>query len=288
MATVLAALLLLPIPAAAAADPPERETIVVFGDSQAQGVAGGLQHLLLGNTKFRVLNRTHPGAALVHNEESEWLEPIRRFVAGEKADFAVVMVGANDRLDMRMPGSGAYLHFKSDVWRSEYERRVDLILTTLTSAGLKVLWLGNPIARSAKYSEDMVYLNQLLAERAAKFGVHFYPLWQVIADGQGEYTAYGKDLEGVVTRLRTDDGIHFTAAGYELIADKIMSQLPSVATAAPTPTTAEQAPGSATIAPASAPAGAQPWLPPPPQLPAPPPAAADQLPAPAAADAPAR
>ena len=221
---MVAALLMLLWPAAAA-DLPERQTIVVFGDSQAQGVAGGLQRLLLENTRLHVLNRTHPGAASVHDEE-EWLGPIRTFATREKADFAVVMVGANDRLDMRMPPSGAYLHFKSDPWRIEYARRIDLILSTLTAAGLKIIWLGNPIARSAKYSEDMVYINQILAQETEKFGAHFYPLWQVIADGQGDYVAYGKDLEGVVTRLRTDDGIHFTAAGYELIADRIMALLP--------------------------------------------------------------
>ena len=221
-------LLLALLPRLAAADSAEaRKMIVVFGDSQAQGVAGGLQRLLLENTRFHVLNRTHPGAALVH-EDAEWLGPIRAFADHEKADFAVVMVGANDRLDMRLP-AGTYLHFRSDPWRTEYVRRVDEILTTLASVGLKVIWLGNPIARSAKYSEDMVYINQILAQEATRFGANFFPLWQVIADGQGDYTAYGKDLEGVVTRLRTDDGIHFTAAGYELIADRIMALLPQPA-----------------------------------------------------------
>ena len=51
------------------------------------------------------------------------------------------------------------------------------------------------------------------------------PLWTVIADDQGQYTAFGKDRAGVTQRLRGDDGIHFTAAGYELIADKIIGLL---------------------------------------------------------------
>jgi uncharacterized protein len=228
LGAIVAPLLLLLLCAPALGDPPERKTIVVFGDSQAQGVASGLQRLLLENTRFHVLNRTHPGAALVHDDD-EWLGPIRDFAAHEKADFAVVMFGANDRLDMRLQPAGTYLHFRSDAWRAEYVRRTDLIFQTLTGAGLKIIWLGNPIARSAKYSEDMVYINQILAQEAQKFGAQFFPLWQVIADQQGDYTAYGKDLEGVVTRLRTDDGIHFTAAGYELIADRIMALLPQPA-----------------------------------------------------------
>jgi uncharacterized protein len=210
----------------------EGETIVVFGDSQGQGIAGGLQRVLLEDSRFRVINRTHPGAALVHGA-SEWLEPIRQFAARDHADIAVVMVGANDRLDLRE--DGLYLRFRSEEWRQAYAHRVDEMLETLRGAGLRVLWCGNPIARSGTYSADMEYLNQIYAEETARFGAQFLPLWDTVADGEGRYTAYGKDRDGITQRLRNDDGIHFTSAGYALIADKIVAGLPEnrVLTAAP-------------------------------------------------------
>jgi len=198
------------------------EAIVVFGDSQAQGIAGGLQRVLIEDARFRIFNRTHAGAALVHGE-SEWLAPIRQFVARDHADIAVVMFGANDRLDMR--GDGQYLHFRTEEWREAYAGRVDKILEALTGAGMKVLWCGNPIARSSTYSTDMEYINQIYAAETAKYGVQFLPLWTAIADDQGRYMAYGKDRDGVTERLRNDDGIHFTSAGYALIADKIVARL---------------------------------------------------------------
>ncbi len=85
-----------------------------------------------------------------------------------------------------------------------------------------MIWCGNPIARSATYTEDMGYINEIYAAEAARFGAQFVPLWSAIADDQGRYAAYGKDRDGTTQRLRADDGIHFTAAGYELIADKIV------------------------------------------------------------------
>jgi len=42
------------------------------------GPAGGLQRVLVQDPRFRILNRTHPGAALVHGE-NEWLNPVERF-----------------------------------------------------------------------------------------------------------------------------------------------------------------------------------------------------------------
>jgi uncharacterized protein len=208
--------------AAHAEDPEERAAIVVFGDSQAQGLAGGLARVLIEDQRYRVLNRTHPGAALVHGE-NEWLQPVQRFVSREKADIAVVMFGANDRLDMRE--SGAYLHFRTDEWRAAYTARADKILTLLKDAGLRVIWCGNPIARSSVYSNDMSYINDIYAEEATRFGARFVPLWTTVADEQGRYAAYGKDRFGTTQRLRGDDGIHFTAAGYEVIAEKLVELL---------------------------------------------------------------
>jgi uncharacterized protein len=205
---------------ARAEEPADRVTIAVFGDSQAQGLAGGLQRILIEDPRYRVINRTHPGAALVHGG-GEWLGPVERFASREKADIAVVMFGANDRLDMR-DENGAYLHFRKDDWREAYAARADKILTLLTTAGVKVIWCGNPIARNAAYSADMSYINDIYAEETARFGAQFVPLWTVIVDDQGGYAAYGKDRDGATQRLRADDGIHFTAAGYELIAEKIV------------------------------------------------------------------
>jgi uncharacterized protein len=206
---------------------PGAATIAVFGDSQAAGLARGLQRVLVDDPHYRVLNRTHPGVSLAH-EESEWLPPLQRFVDTEKADIAIVMFGGNDRIDMRDP-TGRYLRFGTDAWRDAYTERVERVLKILVIAGLKVTWCGNPIARSAKYSTDMEYINKLYEAEAARFGAEFLPLWAAVADDQGGYTAFGKDRDGVTERLRADDGIHFTAAGYELIAQRIIGTLGAAA-----------------------------------------------------------
>jgi uncharacterized protein len=199
-------------------------TIVVFGDSQAAGLARGLQRVLIEDQRYRILNRTHAGAALVH-EESEWLVPIQNFVAREKADIAIAMFGANDRLEIR-DAHGASLHFHTDPWREAYAERTDRILAAMHDSGLRVIWCGNPIARSGTYSADMGYINDIFAAETARFGAQFVPLWSTFADDQGRYAAFGKDRDGVTQRMRADDGIHFTAPGYELIAEKLIELFP--------------------------------------------------------------
>jgi hypothetical protein len=223
---------------ARADDTPERTTIVVFGDSQAAGLARGLQRVLVEDPHYRVINRTHAGAALVHDER-EWLQPVERFTANEKADIAVVMLGANDRLDLRSE-HGGYVHFGDDDWQQAYAARADKILALLTAGKMRVIWCGNPIARSADYSDDMSYINDIFAEETVRYGGQFVSLWTVVADEQGHYAAYGKDRGGVTTRMRADDGIHFTAAGYEMIAEKIVGLLSTSASATNPPATNAQ------------------------------------------------
>jgi len=201
-----------------------RTTIVVFGDSQGAGLARGLQRILIEDQRFRVLNRTHAGAALVH-AESEWFGAIQNFVTHEKADIAVAMFGANDRLDFK-DESGTTLRFRTEEWRAAYGARIDQLLKGMTDAGLKVIWCGNPIARSDTYSTDMSYINDIYAAEAAKFGAQFMPLWNAVADRDGHYAAFGKDRDGVTQRMRADDGIHFTAPGYELIAGRVLELIP--------------------------------------------------------------
>jgi uncharacterized protein len=238
VAAIAIALMALWCRPALADDMPQQATIVVFGDSQAAGLARGLQRVLVEDPHYRVVNRTHAGAALVHHER-EWLAPVERFTASDKADIAVVMLGANDRLDLRSE-HGGYLHFGDEDWQQAYAARADKILALLAQAKMRVIWCGNPIARSADYSDGMSYINDIFAEEAARYGAQFVSLWTAVADEQGHYAAYGKDREGVTMRLRADDGIHFTAAGYELIAEKIIGLLSTSASAASAPTTDAQ------------------------------------------------
>ncbi len=129
--------------------------------------------------------------------------------------------------------TASYLRFGSDEWRAAYAARADAIMALIADAKLRLIWCGNPIGSNPTYSADMRYINDIFATETAKFGARFVPLWAVVADDHGHYSAYGQDRNGMTERLRADDGIHFTAAGYELIAEKIVGLISAEAANAP-------------------------------------------------------
>jgi hypothetical protein len=207
--------------AGTAASDAVKPVIVVFGDSQAQGIASALQRSQLHDPHYKIIDRTHPGAALAH-KEVEWLTPIKEFTEAAKADYAVVMFGANDRLDMRLGEPARVTRFRSEAWRQVYGSRIDAALTPRVAAGVRIVWCGNPIARAEGYAADMQFINQIAEEHAEKLGVQYLSLWQIVADADGTFVANGKALDGVTRRLRTDDGIHFTPAGYDIVVQRLL------------------------------------------------------------------
>jgi hypothetical protein len=72
----------------------------------------------------------------------------------------------------------------------------------------------------------MSYINDIMDQEVTKYGGTFLPLWSIIVDDKGGFVAYGKGRNGLTERLRGDDGIHFTGAGYEVIADRLIPLLP--------------------------------------------------------------
>jgi len=102
-------------------------------DSQAQGLAGGLARVLIEDPRYRVLNRTHPGAALVHGE-NEWLQPVQRFTGARRP---ISRSSCSRQRPARPARSGASVRFRTDEWRAAYAARANKILTLLTTAGLR-------------------------------------------------------------------------------------------------------------------------------------------------------
>ncbi len=207
-------------PARAADEPPH---ILVFGDSQAQGLAGGLQRLFRGDRRYRVLDRSKIGTGLV-SHRYDWPAAARKLAGSEHAAVAVALFGANDRPPVRI--NGVIDAARSAAFQTTYGTRVTEIAATLRDAGVPLIWVGHPIVRNPDYAEDMALLNRIYGHCTVAAGADFVPTWDLFANAGG-YTAFGKDVGGETVRLRADDGIHLTPAGYDVLAAHLLPHIAS-------------------------------------------------------------
>ena len=224
--TVGSSIALRALPAGAA----EPTHVLVVGDSQAQGLAAGLQRQFRGNASWRVIDRSHIATGLYVSARYDWPVQVQNICATEAGAIAVVMFGANDRPPVRLNGQ---INDKlAAAFTAAYGAHVYTVAETLKRSCAGVIWVGHPIVRDPVFAEDMALLNQIYATQSVAAGAEWFPSWSLFADADGKYQAYGKGLDGETTRLRADDGVHCTGAGYDVLAHAL---LPSIEQCRPAP-----------------------------------------------------
>lgn len=183
-------------------------TVEVVGDSQAQGLAGALERLFLRSPQFHVLDRSKISTGISVHAGFDWPQQAKTLAAARNADIVVIMFGANDRPTIRR-GIEVDPTLR-DEFRQSYDERVR-----------EVIWVGHPVVRDNVYTEDMQFLNSIYKSAADAEGARWVATWGMFTTPDGGFTPYGKGVDGMTQRLRADDGVHFTPAGYDVVAARI-------------------------------------------------------------------
>lgn len=198
---------------------PARTTVEVIGDSQAQGLAGALQRRFLRDRQIRVLDRARIATGLAYRASYDWTRAASALAGEHNAAIVIVMFGANDRPPIRR--EGAVDPALRAQFEALYSERVRQIIRSFKGAGAEVIWVGHPIVRNDAYSEDMAFLNHIFSTVAGEEGAHWVPTWELFTTADGAYSAYGPGVDGMTQRLRADDGVHLTPAGYDVVAARL-------------------------------------------------------------------
>lgn len=186
--------------------------VAVIGDSLADLVANGLTEALAEMPEVAVLDKSKADSGLVRTDFYDWPKAVDELLASpEKVSFAVAMLGANDRQQIR-DAAGPVEPF-TDRWKELYGQRVEAIARAFAEKKIPLVWVGLPPMKNERMSADMTALNDLFRERVTKQGGIYADLWDGFVDAEGDFAASGPDVSGQIVRLRTADGVHFTKAG---------------------------------------------------------------------------
>src|ERR1700674_5365814 len=188
------------------------EYVLVVGDTLAEQLAQGLAEAFYGERpEVAVIKKVRAGSGLVRADFYDWVTQTPLLAASEKATAVVVMVGANDRQQLR-DETGMH-EPRSDRWRELYAKRMDDLLARLKDKKIPVFVVGAPPMRNQRLSDDMTYINEILQESAQKAGAFYVDIWDAFVDESGEFMVMGPALDGQRRRLRIGDGVHFTKVG---------------------------------------------------------------------------
>jgi hypothetical protein len=223
---------------------PDARVVLVVGDFLAGGLAEGLDTAFADNPAVRIVARSNGSSGFVRDDFYNWPVEIKSLIETEKPSVVVVMLGSNDRQQMRVGDEREQP--RSENWTKEYERRTDALGKAIQEAKVPFLWVGMPAFRVAKMTSDMLAFNDIYHSAAQSHGGEFVDVWDGFVDENGAFVTSGPDINGQAVRLRSDDGINVTKAGKRKLAfytEKPLAKILGLA-----------APGSVTTV--SAPAGA--------------------------------
>ncbi|MET3591915.1 MULTISPECIES: DUF459 domain-containing protein [Mesorhizobium] len=223
---------------------PDARVVLVVGDFLAGGLAEGLDDAFADNPAVRIVVRSNGSSGFVRDDFYNWPVEIKSLIETEKPSVVVVMLGSNDRQQMRV--GDVREQPRSETWTKEYERRADALGKAIQDTKVPFLWVGMPAFRVAKMTSDMLAFNDIYHSAAQSHGGEFVDVWDGFVDENGAFVTSGPDINGQPVRLRSDDGINVTKAGKRKLAfytEKPLAKILGLA-----------APGSVTTV--SAPAGA--------------------------------
>ncbi|PCJ68373.1 MAG: hypothetical protein COA62_14460 [Rhodobiaceae bacterium] len=205
---------------------PRIMNVVILGDSLGDGLWAGLYRELKADGRFNIIKHSKVSTGFVRRDYYDWNARVEQVLDEEQVDIAVIMIGTNDR-QVLVDDEGHRHSLRAPGWEAAYKDRIDRFTTSLTQRGVLVYWVGLPVMRSPRFGRDMQYFNSIYEDRAAANGIPYIPTWNDLTDGTGAYSAYGQDTRGRRRLLRADDGIHFTLAGYRVLAAVVADDLVS-------------------------------------------------------------
>ncbi|UYN98819.1 MAG: DUF459 domain-containing protein [Devosia sp.] len=211
-------------PAPAALPPPKplvekapgATRLAVFGDSLAVDLAKALERFYAEDPNLVVIGQGVGSSGFVRDDYFDWNKAITEQIAADSFDLAVVIIGINDRQELRSDGTS--LAPLTDQWTAAYRARLGNFLGALRTARKPVIWIGLPPMSRSEYSTAISQISNLQKLAAFSGGAEFIDIYDRFLGEDGKYSAYGPDVSGQNARMRKDDGIHFSAAGSDKLA----------------------------------------------------------------------
>jgi hypothetical protein len=187
--------------------------VAVLGDSLGDMLARGLTETFENRPQVAILRKTKDDSGLVRDDFYDWVKATRELLEGtEKIDFAVMLIGSNDRQTLHDANGSSYEPGTPE-WQAAYTQRIETIAAMFHDKKIPLVWVGLPILKSERLSADALTFNQFYRAYAEKAGATYVDIWEAFADEAGKYSPSGPSIDGQIVKLRTADGIHFTKAG---------------------------------------------------------------------------
>lgn len=197
-------------------------TVAFVGDSMADGLWGAFFRLT-GNQhcspeELSLVRDARNGSGLARPDHFDWNGELDALMAKTPPTLVFASIGLNDAQDLVLADKSK-VRLGSDAWLAQYTQNVDDFYAHAGAAGAPVMIIGLPNLRDPKADAHAQMVNTIFAgeAKAAKVDVTYVQPWTMKND-DGSFASFGPGLSGQTVQIRAPDGVHFTQAGYDVLA----------------------------------------------------------------------
>lgn len=170
----------------------------------------------------------HVSSGLARPEIFNWPQHLSGVIAAQNPRALVLTLGSNDDQPLtNAPGGGTVGSVGSQAWQDEYRRRVGGLMDTVAIDGRVLFWIGVPIIRDGgRYARGYEFINTIISEEADKRRgrAYYVEIYTPLSD-KGAYADYLPNPSGELIQVRTGDGVHYTRAGANIVANEVMERV---------------------------------------------------------------
>jgi hypothetical protein len=203
-------------------------TVLLLGDSLiATGFGRDLETRLDEHPGIRARRRAKSSTGLARPDFFDWMEVGREEVARHKPDVVIVILGGNDGQGLTDEEGQAVAPWGKAAWEAAYRDRIEGFLQVISAPGRKVLWLELPATGLKRFEAKLALIRRVQREVLAGYGeARHLETRPFFTDAKGRPLVKAQ-VEGwrKPTKLRLEDGVHFTVAGGRYFAAKVYPEV---------------------------------------------------------------
>ncbi|WP_412508298.1 DUF459 domain-containing protein [Roseovarius sp. SYSU LYC5161] len=194
--------------------------MLVIGDSLAQGFGMLLQQRAPARgLAIEVTNRGRPSTGLARGDYYDWPARLGDMIGRMDPDIVVAHFGANDM--QTVITSEGRTGYGTAGWEDAYRAQMRRVLALAAEHDIIMYWFGPGPDGNAALNAHLGRINPWFKDESARAGATYFPITPFTTPPDGRF-ARRVEVNGRTMAMRTADGSHFTGAGYQLVADRLL------------------------------------------------------------------
>ena len=198
------------------------DRFLFVGDSLMQGVAPALRRRLCGKKRAACEDLSKPSTGLSHKSFHDWPAIVAAKFNAQPYTALFVFLGANDPWDF--VDKKERIRFGTPAWEKFYCARVADIVQTARQQHAQVYWIGLPNMKPPRLAQGQQVQNKIFSEQVLGLSGVFIPTHGIVDDARTEFNRAIRLPSGRDLVTRHEDGVHFTVAGQQRIADSTLER----------------------------------------------------------------